>query len=278
MVSFVKTKSKDWLFFYIHSSMHVAFAIVGMLAITSLQWNVEVSFLDYVMAFCSAFVAYNFTKYGAVLVGFSSKKTTRLLKAISVLTCFGGIVLSLLYFTYQIEVRILFFVVMLLTFSYTIRLPYFTKPLREIPGVKIHIVSLCWVGITVLFPFIKQEVEFDFQLIIICFYRYVLMLIWILFFEIKDLATDLYKLRTIPQQIGVAKTKLVMLVLIVILYAISWFWFKTPLEDGFLFALMLYFIYKIELKNSRYFALFWIEMLPFYWLFIWYLKSLFIGS
>ncbi len=95
--------------------------------------------------------------------------------------------------------------------------------------------------------------------------RFLLVLVWILPFEIRDLKYDLEQLGTIPQRVGVTQTKILGIVLLI---ASSWYGNSKEyinLQTSLL-ALMITvvvvaaFLFGSPKKDkSRYFASFWVE-------------------
>ena len=92
----------------------------------------------------------------------------------------------------------------------------------------------------------------------------------ILIFEIVDFHTDDPHLQTVPQQIGVEKTKLLGYLLLGVLLALEFLYdanqdyvplvFKCIVSGSI--ALFLYFANE---NRSRYYASFWVESIPIFW-------------
>jgi hypothetical protein len=90
-----------------------------------------------------------------------------------------------------------------------------------------------------------------------------------LIFEIIDLRFDDPHLKTVPQQIGVAKTKQVgvaMMILFLLLeflsndFRIEFFALKT----GLAVTTILFLLFSNE-NRSRYYVSFWVESIPVFW-------------
>ena len=88
-------------------------------------------------------------------------------------------------------------------------------------------------------------------------------------FEIIDLRLDDPHLKTVPQQIGVAKTKRVgvMLMIVFVLleflstdFRIEFFALKSALA----ITTILFLLFSNE-NRSRYYASFWVESIPVFW-------------
>ena len=105
-----------------------------------------------------------------------------------------------------------------LTFLYTV--PFFPNKenVRNWSGVKIYIVAFCWAGITILLPLINAETPISADVFLKFGQRFLLVIILILVFEIIDLKKDDPSLMTVPQKIGVEKTKILGLLLLIPFY------------------------------------------------------------
>jgi hypothetical protein len=134
-------------------------------------------------------------------------------------------------------------------------------------------VALCWVGVTLFLPIINNNLPFTNYVFLVAAQRFILIFVLILIFEIIDLRLDDPHLKTVPQQIGVVKTKrvgLTLMVLFVLLeflstdFRIEFFALKSALA----ITTILFLLFSNE-KRSRYFASFWVESIPiFWWLFL----------
>jgi hypothetical protein len=165
-----------------------------------------------------------------------------------------------------------------ITLLYT--LPFFPnrKNARNWAGIKIYIVALCWVGVTLFLPIINANLPFTHYVFLVAAQRFILIFVLILIFEIIDLKLDDPHLKTVPQQIGVTKTKRVGVVLMVLFVLLEFLSTDFRLE---FFALklalalttILFLLFSNE-NRSRYYASFWVESIPiFWWLFLVVLKS-----
>ena len=100
--------------------------------------------------------------------------------------------------------------------------------------------------------------------------RFILIFVLVLIFEIVDVNTDDPHLQTVPQQIGVEKTKILGYVLLIVLLALEFFYdanqdyvplaFKTIVSGS-----IASFLYFANENRSRYYASFWVESIPIFW-------------
>ncbi len=101
-----------------------------------------------------------------------------------------------------------------LTMLYTV--PVFPKlgNARNWAGVKIYIVAFCWAGITLFLPIINADLPLSQDVWLKFCQRFLLVIILILIFEIIDIKHDDASLQTVPQKLGVQKTKWLNLLLL----------------------------------------------------------------
>ena len=133
-------------------------------------------------------------------------------------------------------------------------------------GLKIFIVALVWAGVTVLIPLLNEFKELTDDTILAFIQRFLMVLILILPFEIRDLQFDDEALDTMPQKWGVRKTKKVGVALLLVIGALEAF--KDVLSVAHILALLitcaLIFIAVLwsRKQQSVYFAAFWVEGIP----------------
>ena len=158
-----------------------------------------------------------------------------------------------------------------LTFWYAIPLfKYRGKriSLRNYPTLKIVSIALVWAISTVLFPL--QENLADFQVWLEFTQRFFLIMALVIPFDIRDLNNDSAHLQTLPQKIGISKAKIVGIQYLVVFFVLGFF--KIPLDEGtiipelLVFILSLLLIVKTKENQSKYYAAFWVESVPIFWL------------
>jgi hypothetical protein len=152
-----------------------------------------------------------------------------------------------------------------LVFLYTIPIVPNKQNLRNRPSLKIHIVALCWTIATVILPVLNASKKIDFSILMFSINRYIFVFVLLLIFEIHDLNKDPKYLKTIPQQIGITRTKILGYLLLIIYFLIE------NKNLGFQLSTLVFLtITAIALsfsnpKNSKYYTLFWIESIPVFW-------------
>jgi hypothetical protein len=93
----------------------------------------------------------------------------------------------------------------------------------------------------------------------------------ILIFEIKDLKNDDPHLKTVPQQIGVTKTKNLGLILLILFIGIGFFngninnQYLESLLNSVIVIVIGFFLFFSNENRSKYFTDFWVESIPIVW-------------
>jgi hypothetical protein len=260
---------KNLLDFYIESSLHVAFAVYALIRVTFFKLNIPYDETVVYFGFYGTIVGYNFIKYDE-LARVKKVVLTPLFKiiiGISILSFFASC-----YYFLQLKLitQLVGLVVLLITILYT--LPLFPKRenMRNWSGIKIYLVAIAWVGVTVVLPVINAKLDFSMLILIKCLQRFLLVFVLMLLFEIIDLQFDAIPLKTIPQRIGVEKTKNISYVLIVLFLLLeclkpnlAFNQFKIPLLISFL---LIFFTFFANEKRNKYYSSFWVESVPIIWL------------
>ena len=254
--------------FYLQSSIHVAVAVFALVKITQLQFGILSDDAVAWFAFFGTIVGYNFVKYDALArvrkTGIRTK--IKIIAAFS-LICFLGAAWT--FFQLKLITQLTSAAVLLLTMLYT--LPFFPnrKNARNWAGVKIYIVALCWVGVTVLLPLLNAEIAVTVDIAIKSVQRFILVFVLILIFEIVDLSKDDPHLQTVPQQIGVKRTKLLGLGLLLPFFALEFllsvFDPAQLIVNLIIIACIGLFLLFADQKKSKYYSSFWVESIPILW-------------
>ncbi len=258
--------------FYIDASIHVALSCFSLVQITFLSFQISENMNVSLFAFFGTIVGYNFVKYHA-LARLKKAQMRKELKAIFILSVASFIAVGYCFFQLEQMTQIVSILVLLLTLLYTF--PFFPnyKNARNWAGVKIYIVALCWVGVTVILPILDSNIPFDIHFYCIAIQRFILVFVLVLIFEIIDLSNDDPHLKTVPQQIGVKRTKIMGYILLTIFCALAFLnsnfnnnFQLLPLifEIGIAIAIVLFLAFANE-KRSKYYTSFWVESIPILW-------------
>ncbi|WP_041633028.1 hypothetical protein [Maribacter sp. HTCC2170] len=257
--------------FYLNASVHVALGVYCLLKITALLNDVKLDVHLSFFVFFGTISCYNFVKYGVEAKKYILTSNTyhQLIQVFSLISL--AISLYHLFFLTLDSLYILSILLLLAGFYALPILPR-AKNLRSLGGLKIFMVALIWGGMTVLLPTIEAGYDLRWDEWILLIQRIILVLILLLPFEIRDLAYDSPELRTIPQRIGVARTKLFGYCLIPLMFLLIFMQdFLTLIDVAsnavlcFILGTMIFFTKR---NQSKYFSSFWVEGIPLLWLLV----------
>jgi hypothetical protein len=266
--------SKQLFNFYINSSLHIGLSCYALVRITQILLQISQQDTVAYFAFWGTIVGYNFVKYEE-LARHKKLQLRNQLRAIAVFSFLSLIMVGYYFFLLERITQIIAVVFLGLTLLYT--LPFFPnrKNARNWAGVKIYIVSFCWVGATVFLPVLNANAGLTTNIGILSIQRFILIFVLILIFEIIDLRFDNPNLRTVPQQIGVKNTKILGYVLLVVFCGLEVFnnylnisgninscfqFLSLPL----IFAIVIALAFANE-HRSKYYTSFWAESVPIFW-------------
>lgn len=255
--------------FYLDASIHVAFAVVSLLLISDLYLNIipEQHLVQFV--FFGTIPSYNFIKYGVeakryVIVNNSYHRQIQILSLIAFV--FAGY--HFLFLSYQ--VWLVCFVLAPLIGLYALPISPGHKNLRSSGLLKVLLVAIVWTGTTVIIPVISSHLSISWDIGLYILQQFILILILLIPFEIRDLEYDELNLKTIPQRIGVSKTKILGLLLALIFFMITFLKdYLSPLDiigRGMLFIILIAMILMTRRNQSKYFSSFFVESIPICWL------------
>ncbi len=257
--------------FYLDASIHVGLAVFALLKVTSILFKVELSNHLSFFVFLGTIVCYNFIKYGVeagkyILVNNRYHKSIQIFSLVAfVFGCYHGYFLS-------IDSWLIILILTGLTGLYALPVLPQSNNLRSLGGLKIFLVAIVWSGITVVLPYTEISRILVWNDWVEVVQRLLLVLVLMIPFEIRDLAYDKPELKTIPQRIGVTKTK------IFGSFLVLFFFFLTFLKDDIseleliakavLFLILGGLMIITKRDQTRYFASFWVEFVPIFWWFL----------
>ena len=252
--------------FYIHSSLHVSFAVLALAIVTYYMFGIQIDNSVLLFVFSSSLIGYNFTKYNTELI---RKNASTERKAIFLLSVLCSILAIYTFFKLETASREITLLTGFFTLLYI--LPFYKgKNFRNRSGIKIYIVALCWVLSTLILPLAQAGYDINADVLIKCMQRFLLVIILILIFEIIDLKEDNPSLKTVPQSIGVRNTKILGIVLLAMFFMLEFALtnFKiTQLYINVILAIItLVFTLLASEKKSKYYTTFWVESIPILWL------------
>lgn len=254
--------------FYLNSSIHVSLAVVCLVLITFRRFSIPVDFDLLAFIFFATISSYNFVKYAGIakLHHLSLAKNLRYIQIFSFLAFVG-----LVYYIFLQPISILIISGILGGITLLYILPVFNgnRNLRALPGIKIYVIAIVWAGVTIILP-VMGENNFILRDVIIEFLqRFLFAFVLLLPFEIRDLKFDMAQLYTIPQKLGVSKTKVLGFILLGGFFLLEFF--KVDTNFGYILSLtaitviLIFFIRNTKIRQGKYYSSFWVEGIPILW-------------
>ena len=200
--------------FFVVSNVYVSFGAYSLTWLSMRFYQVETINLSLYVFFSTLF-AYNFMRlvrvHPMLLEGHSSRhksifKLRRLLWVICVLSG-----LTSFYFFREIYAPILSLLVVMVLISLAYALPVYNKGgewirLRDIPGVKIFLISIVWSIVTEGFPALISGNSIQLLPVL---ERFLFIFALTIPFDIRDLRFDNHELLTIPQYFGIRTARII---------------------------------------------------------------------
>ena len=257
--------------FHIKSSLHLSLCVLSLIIITNLRFDLDFNYGLFVCIFCATVVVYNFIKYASTLPYYFFTKNTPV-KKIQILSFISGFFLVISVFFLKTNTILIGFILFVLCLTYVVPLNRTSINIRNYSKVKIFIVAFCWAGATILMPFAENTRIDLWDNVWQFLQRFIFVFVYTLPFEIRDLEYDSIKLKTIPQVIGINKTKILAYLLLIIFCVIGFFidsegskFFLSDIIIAFTTAVL---ISKTKLDQSKYYTSFLVEGLPIFWLIV----------
>lgn len=157
----------------------------------------------------------------------------------------------------------------LITVSYSWPLLWRKSNLRDINSLKIFVIAFVWATVTVVLPLLSGKFAIDRNVVIEYGQRFVFVLVLTLPFDIRDVRFDTYQLGTIPQIIGIKRSRVLGVFLLCLVVVFEFF--KTPLlfDQALILVavsiLTCFLVMRSVVKQTKYYASFWVESIPIIW-------------
>jgi len=270
----LKIALKNIFDFYLDASIHVSVATSSLVLLTYYFAGIAIDWNVFSMVFFGTVFSYNFIKYFSVYLNKSKYSVKD--KTVIWLTVVAGIIGTINFLLLDWETQCIAILFGLLSIFYAVPIGKL-KNLRNISGIKIYIVALCWAGVTLLLPLQEAGIDLTIDVVLKFFQRFILTLVLILIFEINDLKYDDIRLKTVPQTIGVSKTKFLIYTLLIPFFVLELLKVKHYpnqwIIDLILILTIALLTYFANAHRSKYYTLFWTESIPV----LWYLLILLFG-
>ncbi|MEM6515399.1 MAG: hypothetical protein AAF688_04395 [Bacteroidota bacterium] len=261
--------------FYIMSSFHVALAAFSLSYITLLKFGLPFDEDILFFIFFASVTGYNFVKFFG-LAKFHHRSLTTRLRVIRVFSFFSFLCMAYFFVGLKIEPIMVIAIFALITFLYAV--PILPKRLfmdesqrlRSISGLKIYLIALVWSGVTVILPLVNADNFYGEGVLLLIIQIFLFVLAVMLPFEIRDLNYDSLKLATIPQKIGITRTKILGLILLIAVFILEMLNpisdFKSIVVTGIIAAVCAILIIFSRKNQNAYYTSFFVEGLPTLWL------------
>jgi hypothetical protein len=261
---------KKWFSFYVFANVHVGLAALCLTKITMIAFEIENDSLAY-FVFFSTIMSYNFIRIVRLddinsLISNWMRSNKSNLIILNSLCLISTIYLALSFRLSDLLFLLPFF---LLSLLYVLPITSKIKGFRQIPGLKLIIISFTWAGVTVGFPLFASNL-LDSEGVWIVFIQRLMFVIAITIpFDIRDAQLDLPGLKTLPQIIGVGKSK-VLAILLMIVFNYLEYYSMTEIEISFVVTSLVtifsvFLILGASERQHRFYSSFWVESIPILW-------------
>jgi hypothetical protein len=257
--------------FYLDASIHVALAVLSLIYVTVNLFQISLDIHLALFIFFTTIASYNFIKYGVeaekyILV---SNAYHRYIQFFSFVAA-GVAAYHVQYLNYRVWAVL--GVLAILVGLYALPVLPHARNLRNLGILKILMVGFVWGGATVILPYLAVADHLPWDVHVEALQRFLLVLVLMLPFEIRDMAIDNPRLKTIPQRLGVNATRILGgvagLFFFLLTYLKDTFTIPEVLGKALLFIILIIVMWRTRQEQTRYFASFWVEMVPILWLFI----------
>ena len=261
--------------FYIFSNIHVAFAVFSLTKITLLTYKIESNLLPW-FVFFSTIASYNFIRLYKIykIKRWFFKFIRDNKKRILVLTILSALIVIYLGLSLNRNALYALLPFGLFTLFYVVPIPVkrnSTWALRKVAFLKLFLIAFSWAGVTVLIPLINYgiDIQFNNELIILA-QRFLFVIVITLPFDIRDMNFDDRRLKTLPQVIGIQRSKVFGLFLMMVFMGLEYL--KIPTEEAqfsihlIIALLSLLFLFRATVLQGKYYSAFFVESLPIVWL------------
>jgi len=260
--------------FYIFSNIHVALAAFCLAKLTLLTYAIDQNLIPF-FVFFSTITGYNFIRlYKIDNIQdwfFIIIKANR--KVIVALTIVSGIFVTYLGFLLNTKALVALIPFGLFTLFYAIPIPMKKEKkvtLRSLAYFKMFLIAISWAGVTVLIPLINYDIVFDKDVAFVFLQRFLFAVVVVIPFDIRDMNFDNEQLKTLPQFIGVQKSKILGLFTLMLFLGLEFL--KNPVEPQqlrvhfFIALVTLFFLFKANVIQHKYYSAFFVESIPMVWL------------
>ncbi len=256
--------------FYVFSNIHVALSASSLVLLTLIPYGCK-DYSSALFVFCGTVLAYNFIRAVQMDRIYPSlshwiRSSARPLAVLNFLA-FMGLIYSLFRFSVSDLVFISPF--FLLTLFYVIPFQGRFKGFRSMPGFKLFLIAAVWAGVTVLFPLRVNDLALDTKAWVVFVQRFLFVLAITIPFDIRDLQLDRSDLSTLPQFLGVDRSKYLalgtLLVFALLFFTTDFFTLGEQLAGLAAALISSGFVLRAGVYQDRFYSSFWVEAIPIVW-------------
>ncbi|MDH5415299.1 MAG: hypothetical protein OEW87_14270 [Flavobacteriaceae bacterium] len=201
------------------------------------------------------------------------------IKAILILSIVSFVVILILSFSLNIKSIVFILPFGLAALFYVNPIPFKSKfplSLRSIAFIKIFLISFTWAGVTVFFPLINYKLPIGFNELVLFIQRFLIIVAITIPFDIRDLSYDHENLKTLPQIIGLKRSKVFGLFFLMLFLGLELFKSSSDnidLRINLIIALIsMFFLIRANENQHKYYCAFYVESIPILWFFLYLLK------
>ncbi len=265
----MKESLNKLLHFYIKSSIHVSLSVYALVQMTFFFCHLSFDIVVSLLAFCGTLFSYNFIKYADYIRRKYKEPFTKSLQVIILMSICALIISSYCFLLLNFKAQLVTLGLLILAVLYAIPIGQQRQNLRNWSGIKVYIVCLCWAIITVVVPVLNAGALLNADIAIKVTQRFILVFVLIGIFEIFDLQYDGRYLKTLPQTLGIVKTKWLLGFMLIPFFVIEFFKIGfQPIQawnDLVIVLLTLGFILGASPKRKEFYTHFWVEAVPIAW-------------
>ncbi len=252
---------KRFFDFYLNASLHIGFAVLALTNITEISLNIPSQTNLQLVVFFGTVVGYNILKYFDAFT--QDRKWFARNRAIS-FTCVLAFIVGFYFFLLtETTVQVAFLAIAVVVFLY----PF----LRKFGLLKMFLVSFCVAMITVYIPYL-QLAQWNIDFFITIIQRFLIVISFLIPFEISDSKTDHPSLQTLPQQFGIRPTKIFGMLLVIPFLLLEFFKTTSSYTVLIVSIITVLFIHFSSVHRSKYYTSFWVESVPIFWWLLLYIR------
>lgn len=266
--------------FYIFGNIHVGLATFCLTKLTLGNYGISNNLVPFFVLF-STILVYNFIRLRKVstnkhwLSFFISENK----KAVLILSIVSFAIILFQSFFLNIKSIIALIPFGLASLFYVGPISFknqFSYSLRSIAFFKIFLIAFTWAGVTVIFPLINYELSFGLNELILFIQRFLIIVVITIPFDIRDLSYDHQNLKTLPQVIGLERSKVFGLFFLMLFLGLELF--KSSIDNidlriNLVIAIIsMFFLIRANESQHKYYCAFYVESIPILWLFLYLLK------